>query len=217
MMDFFRIIDRFTEYLLQRGFQFSEDGLPVFKETDFLSEIPQMIVPVNQRKNRRVQRKDKTLIAFFCGDKFIYRRLAKLLDEIDEYRLYLGVVGADITVTRDMELEWQRATILLNQLVMAIFVVNGIKTVLNTRIGRQETTDMFRYMPRGVLVASGFRGGTRRFSQSDFSYIAKLMTLLPSHVLIYGRCNKLVLKRIEQMGFDYTVFPDFRDLCREVA
>ncbi|MCR4649081.1 MAG: DUF4417 domain-containing protein, partial [Lachnospiraceae bacterium] len=162
LMDFFNIIDKLTLYLKEKEFSFTEEGYPLFSKEMFLSEKPELIVPVYQRKNRRVTNKKKTLIAFYCGDEHIYRRIVNLPEEIEEYLPYMGVIGCDVTVTKDMEIEWQRAIILLNLLVMAVFAANGIKVVLNTRMGSSETKDMFKFFPKGITIASGFRGGTRK-------------------------------------------------------
>lgn len=217
LMDFLLLIDRFTIYLQEKDFHFSEEGYPIFDKHMFLTDIPDLIVPVNQRKNRRVINKNKTLIAFYCGDKHIYRRIVKLPEEIGEYQSYMGVIGCDITVTKDMDIEWQRAIILLNQLVMAVFAVNGIKIVLNTRMGSKETRDMFKYFPKGITVSSGFRGGTRRYIKSNFEYTSKVLYFLPDKLLIYGKCNNSVLKELNQMGIECILYSDFRELCKEVA
>lgn len=217
MMDFLLLIDKLTAYLQEKRFSFSEEGYPIFEKWMFLSDKPDLIVPVNQRKNRRVKNKKKTLIAFYCGDEYIYRRIVKLPEEIEEYLPYMGVIGCDVTVTRDMEIEWQRAIILLNQLVMAVFAANGIKIVLNTRMGSKETRDMFKYYPKGITVASGFRGGTRRYIKGNFDYISKVLFFLPKKLFIYGRCHNSVLQEIDQMGIECIVYSDFRSLCKEVA
>ena len=217
LMDIFRLIDALTFYLQGKGFVFSPEGYPIFDKDMFLTEKPELIVPVNHRKDKRVKNKKKTLIAFFCGDIVIYRRLTKLLDEIEEYRPYMGVIGPDITVTKDMDIEWQRAIILLNQLVMAVFAANEIKIILNTRMGSAETRNMFKYIPKGIVVASGFRGGTRKYEKTNLEYISKIITFLPNKVLIYGKCHKSVLEHLSQMGVVYYVYSDFRELCKEVA
>ena len=180
-------------------------------------EKPELIIPVNHRKNRRVTNKKKTLLAFFCGDEHIYRRIVNLPEEIEEYRPYMGVIGCDVTVTKDMDIEWQRAIIQLNQLVMAVFAANDIKIVLNTRMGSRETIDMFKYFPKGITIASGFRGGTRKYFKGYFEYISKVLYFLPGRLLIYGKCHDSVLNELNQMGLECIVFSDFRELCKEVA
>lgn len=219
-MNFLLLIDKLTIYLLERGFPFSKEGYPLFDKQMFLTDKPDLIVPVSHKNNQRIYKKynkKKTLIAFYCGDIPIYRRIAKLLDEIEQYRPYMGVIGCDVTVTKDMDIEWQRAIILLNQLVMAVFAVNGIKIVLNTRMGLNETKDMFKYLPKGITVASGFRGGTRKFVKTNFEYISKILFFLPNMLLIYGTCHNSVLSRLNQLGIDCTVYLAFRDFCKEVA
>jgi len=217
LIDILKMIDSLTDYLKEKNFKFSREGYPIFTKDMFLEEVPEVIVPINHRKNKRVVNKKKTVICLFCGDIHIYRRLIRLIDEIDEYKEYMGVIGSDITVTKDMEIEWQRVIILLNQMIMAVFAVNGIKIILNTRTGSKETRDMFKYMPKNIIVASGFRGGTRKYEKLNYTYIAKILSIRPSQLLIYGKCHKLVLNNIYKMGIDCIVYPDFRELCKEVA
>ena len=217
LLDVFLLTDRLLEYLKDRKYVFTTEGFPLFTKEMFLTEIPDLIVPVQQRKNKRVKNRKRTVITFFCGDKLIYRRLVNLFDEIDEYKEYMGVIGSDITVTKDMDLEWQRAIIMLNQLVMAVFAANGIKIILNTRMGLKETKDMFRYVPKGIMIASGFRGGDRKCLKNDFEYVSKVLSFLPSKLLIYGRCDEVVQTQLNNLGIEYVLYKDFRELCREVA
>jgi len=217
LYDLFVLTDEFTTYLEQKGFDFDEKGFPIFKKEMFLTEIPELLVPVQQRKNRRVVEKKKTVIVFFCGDIHIYRRLPKLISEIDEYKEYMGVAGFDVTLTCDMEPEWQLAIMLLNLLSLAVLASNGIKIVLNTRTGGSETKDVLNAMPKGIIVASGFLGGSSKYITIDYEYIAKIMRLMPQKVLIYGSCNKKMCKKLDIVGIDYIVFKDFRKLCKEVA
>ncbi|MCF0128750.1 MAG: DUF4417 domain-containing protein [Pseudobutyrivibrio sp.] len=214
--DVFRIIDEYTLYLEDREFQFSAEGLPIFTKEMFLHDTPELLVPVQHRKNRRVKNPDKTVLVFFCDDTLIYRRLDKLLDEIDMYKDYMGIVQADVTVTADMDIEWQRAIMLLNQLVMAMFAVNGIKVVLNSRRGCKETMDMFRYMPKGICIASGYRGASQS-SKMDFSYLAKMLWFMPEKIYIYGAVDDSLCEQMLNMGLDYIIYPDFRSYCNEVA
>ena len=129
----------------------------------------------------------------------------------------MGVVGFDVTVTKDMDLEWQRAIILLNQLALAVLAVNGIKIIFNTRTGTSETRDMFKYVPKGIMIASGFRGGGKRYVKNNFEYLSKILLFLPSIVLIYGECDKETDDSLNNFGIVIKEYPAFRDLCKEVA
>lgn len=44
---------------------------------------------------------------------------------------FMGVIGSDLTVTSDTDLEWQEAIMLVNQLYMAVLAVNNVKVVQN--------------------------------------------------------------------------------------
>ena len=216
LMDVFTIIDKFTAYLKSKNYPFDRDGYPVFKKEMFLTEIPELVVPVNQRKHKMLVHKGKVLITFFCSDKDIYRRLDKLIDEIDSYKQYIGVVGCDVTITKDMEPEWQRVIMLLNLLTMAVFSSNGVKIVLNTRQGSEETRDIIKRFPKNVMAASGFRGGNRKYDERNFEYVSKILAIHPSVLLIYGSCDKRVADKLNELGVKYYQRPAFRDLCKEV-
>ncbi len=217
LYDFFCVADEYTEYLKGKGFRFSPKGCPLFSQDMFLKETPEIMVPVGQRKNRRVVDKKKTVLVFFCADELIYRRLDKLLAEVDIYKEYMGVVEPDITVTKDMDLEWQFATMLLNQLAMAVLAINGVKVILNTRVGTERTFELLENLPKGVMIASGFLGGTSKYKKYDYMYIAKILRLMPKKVLIYGSCSKKTLEKLDMVGIDYKIYPDFRKMCKEVA
>ena len=217
LYDLFCVIDEYTAYLREKDFEFSQDGSPVLRKEMFLNEIPDMMVPVNHRKDRRVVNRKKTVLVFFCGDVEIYRRLPKLLSEIDEYRTYMGVVGPDVTVTADMDDEWQRAIMFLTQLAMAVMACNGIKVVLNTRTGGTCTREMLGIMPRGVMVASGFLGGDSKYDKADFSYVAKMLRLMPAVILIYGSCSAKLQEKLDRVGLNCVVYTDFRRLCKEAT
>jgi len=217
LLEVFLTIDKYYIYLKERGFRFSVNGYPIFEKEMFLCKFPDLLVPVQQKKNRRVKRPERTGICFFCGDKLMYPRYEKVFEEIDMYRKYMAVVEPDITVTEDMDTEWQHAVMLLNQLFMAVLAVNGIKVVLNTRMGLSETRCAFENIPRKIMVASGFLGGCPSKSPRDFTYIAKILRLQPENVIIYGPCEEIVQEQLKQMGISYRIYPSFRTLCEEVA
>lgn len=217
LYDLFCRIDEYTEYIQTKGFEISENGLPVFTRDMFLDENPELLIPVDHWKDRRIRDKKKTVIVFFCGDKAIYRRLDKLLAEIDIYRQFMGVAGMDVTVTSDMDLEWQRAVLHLNHLAMAVLACSGIKIVLNSRTGGPGTESIFDHIPKGITVASGFLGCNSAYQENDYSYISKMLKLIPNRILIYGSCNAKARKQLDMMGMSYKVFKDFRQLCKEAS
>ena len=79
-----------------------------------------MLSRVGHRKDRIVTNKKKTALCFYCSDIIIFRRLAKLLDEIDIYKEYMGVIAFDITVTRDMDIEYQELIMEINLLIQKV-------------------------------------------------------------------------------------------------
>lgn len=216
LRDVFTVIDKLYVYLSDKDICFDEEGFPIFKGEMFLDEWPELMVPFSQRNNRRVLNKKKTVLCFFDKDHHLYPRAAKVIDEIEEYKQYMGAVGLDVTVTEDMDQEWQKAILLLNQLFLVTLAVNGVKIVINTRTAGQEPDCIFKNIPSGIMAASGFLGCERIGAEDDFSYVKKILALLPDKLMIYGKHDLTAEHQLDVMGIDYRVYKDFHRLCKEV-
>lgn len=216
IFDIFVMIDELYRYLEDKEMNYDEDGFPVFEPNMFLNEWPELVVPFSQRKNKRVTDRRKTVLCFFDNDKKLYPRLQKLLNEIEEYKLFMGVIGLDVTITYDMDKEWQRAIALLNQLFLAVLAVNGIRIILNTRTAGLSANMVFQNVPQGIMVASGFLGCDKLEIDSDFSYLEKVLLLLPDKLIIYGKHDIVAEQQLDAMGINYRVYTDFHRLCKEV-
>ena len=104
---FEELIDRYADYLSGKGIQFNPQGFPMLQPQMYLDEWPELMVPYRDRKVRFVHNPSHTVLCLFTSDMRIYPRLEKALDDIPEYSRYMGAVGSDLTVTSDMDLEWQ--------------------------------------------------------------------------------------------------------------
>lgn len=215
-LDIFITIDELYLYLEDKEIDFDENGFPIFTEGMFLNEWPNLVIPFSQRNNKRVIDRSKTLICFFDKDHKLYPRLYKVLNEIKEYKTFMGVIGLDITITDDMDEEWQRTIALLNQLFLAVLAVNGIKIVINTRTGGLSGDSVFNNIPQGVMAASGFLGCEGLKNLNDFTYLEKILMLLPDKLLIYGKHDFKAEEQLDVMGINYRVYKDFHRLCKEV-
>lgn len=211
-----KIADEYTSYLNGK-IQFSENGFPVFRKEMFLNSEPEIIVPFHNRNNKAVSDPAKTVLCFFSRDPDLYRRLEKVFDEIDEYKKCMGVIGLDITVTSDMDIEWQNMIMLVNQLFLAILAYNGVKIVMNARVGNLQSIQNLSGFPKGIICATSFLGCDRLKSSYDFSFISKVLYILPSKLLIYGKHDKIAEKQLLNMGIDYRVYTDFHRLTKGVA
>lgn len=216
MMDLCKIADDFVQYLQDKGFEFNEMGFPVFKREMFLEEIPEQVIPYDFRKNRIIKNPQKTLLSFYCPDARIYPRLEKVLDEIPEYCKYMGAAATDVTVTADMDQEWQDFIMLLNQLFMAVLAVNGIKIVANLRTGSPTTHKNICGIPKNVIWATGFLGCSKD-EPYDMRFISTVMLGRPSALLIYGKEDSNATEKLSLMGIKYLVYPDYHKARKEVA
>lgn len=208
LADIIALCGSYTEYLRGIGFPFDEDGFPVHDRTCFLEEWPEVIVDYYHRNAAFVANPGKTLIGFFTSDALIFRRCENLLVDLPEYRKYMGVVQSDLTVTRDMDLQWQRFVILFNQLVMATFEANGIRVCGNTRSGAPETIRDLLRIPRGVMWASSSLGCAPLSSEADFRNIAKVLMVCPSKLALYGKSDSAFERQLEASGVCFRSYPD---------
>ena len=214
LLDLMKIANELFSYLKERDFQFTDYGCPIFKREMFLNEWPEIVIPYSHRNSNLVKDKRKTVLCHFTGDKRIYPRLVNLLYEIDEYRQYLGVISTDITVTMDMVFEWQRFIILINELYLAVLAVNGIKIVLSTRCGTEESLKCFEGVPRGIMCASSFLGCEKKYSIEKTDYLSKILSIGASKVIIYGSHSQIIDYQLCSMGIDSRTYLDYHQACK---
>lgn len=212
LLDFIRHISK----ELNGKIPFDDKGWPVFSTSSFLASWPQLTIPFDYRNSIHICDKNQILLNFFSGDARIYPRFQKLEKEIDIYREYLGVVFPDITVTSDMDIDFQKTIILANHLFAAYLAVNGVKIVCNTRTGGLPPSYCFDNIPRGVMCASGFLGcqNAQRFHDAAL-YMDKILTVLPGKLLIYGKRDLFVDMQLDRLGINYRYFMDFHRICRK--
>lgn len=175
LTELMKLTDTYIAFLTDCGIEFDANGYPILDKTYYLKEIPSDLVPYHSRRSKYVHNKTKTALCFFCKDTQIYPRLKNVFNELDEYRQYIGVVACDITVTSNMDVEWQRELILLNQLFIAVLAVSGIKVIANLRCGSKDTLSALDAIPHGVLCATGTLGCGLIASSEDLSFIQKYL------------------------------------------
>lgn len=208
------LIDQYSDYLREHGIHFDSEGFPQLQPEMYLDEWPVLMVPYRDRKARFVHDPSRTVLCLFTSDTRIYPRLQNVFQEIDEYQHFMGAVGSDLTVTSDMDLEWQQAVMLVNQLYLAILAVNGVKVVQNLRCGVSRTIDCFRSVPSGVMCSTSTLGCARTRSELDLAFEEKLLALRPSKLLLYGKHDPIMEHQATLIGVPYKVFSDTHTLYK---
>ncbi|TPF78748.1 hypothetical protein BW12_04895 [Bifidobacterium sp. UTCIF-3] len=213
LTDILALIDEYSRYLEEHGVRCDDQGFPLMQPEWYLNEWPDLVVTYRERGSQLVSDPAHTVLCFYCSDDRIYPRLEQVLEELDEYRPFMGVIGSDVTVTADMDIEWQRLIILLNQLFDAVLAVNGIKLVQNLRIGLPSTLVCLLNVPEGVMAASGTLG-CEPTAEGDFSYAVKVHTLMPSKVILYGRRDPVMESQLDAARIPYRHYDDVHTLYR---
>jgi len=183
----------------------------------FLTEEPDLIVPFYNRNNKVVLNPKKTVLCFYSPDVDLYRRMENVINDIHIYKEYMGVIGLDITVTDDMDYEWQKFIMLLNQLFLAVLACNGIKIIMNARIGSPISIENFKAVPKNIIWATSFLGCVKLRSEADFSFISKVLKIMPTKLLIYGKHEIIAEKQLDNMGITFRIYADIHRLTKGVA
>lgn len=209
LTDLLAILSNLREYL-DGKIAFSEEGMPIFESEQLLCQWPSAVVPFYHRNHVKDVDHKKILISFFCKDQDIYPRYIRLFQDLDVYREYLGVAMPDVTVTWDMDLEFQQTLLLFNQLFLAVLAVNGIKVVFNTRCGLDDSQVCFRNIPKGAMWISGFLGcrAADDYEQARI-YVNKILRIEPGKLLIYGKQDRLINCQLGRNGVNYRYYEDF--------
>ena len=203
---FEELIDRYADYLSGKGIQFNPQGFPMLQPQMYLDEWPELMVPYRDRKARFVHNPSHTVLCLFTSDMRIYPRLEKALDDIPEYSRYMGAVGSDLTVTSDMDLEWQQAIMLLNQLYLATLAVNGVKIVQNLRCGSPSTITCLSCVPSGVMCATSTLGCANTESELDLLFAEKLFAIRPGKLLLYGKHDPIMERQANVAGVPCRIY-----------
>ena len=214
LIDLLKITEEYIRYLKRKGVKFNSKDFPLLNKEWFLDEYPELVLPYDFRKNSLVTDPRRTLLCFYCGDKRIYPRLKRVLKDIPEYKRFLGVVTIDITVTSDMDEEWQNVIMLLHQLFMAVLAVNGVKVVANLRTGSSSSVGNFESIPKGVMWAAGFLGCAEE-DPLDVRFISNTLRVMPSKFVVYGPEDEVALEKLNMMGVDYRVYDDYHKLRKK--
>lgn len=214
LIDLLKIIEEYIRYLKSRGIKFNSKGFPLLKKEMFLDEYPELVLPYDFRNSILVTDPKKTLLCFYCGDKRIYPRLGRVLKDIPEYNRFLGVVTIDITVTSDMDEEWQDVIMLLQQLFMAVLAVNGVRVVANLRTGNARSAENLNDVPKGVMWAAGFLGCAEE-DPLDYRFVSNTLRVMPSKFVVYGPEDETALEKLDMTGFGYRIYDDYHKLSKK--
>ena len=213
----FRVADRLHAYSRERGMRFNDDGFPLVGRPCFLSERPAIIVPYSHRNARFVSDPAHTLICFHMSDTLNYRRLEHVLDDLAEYRRFLAVSATDITVTADMDPDWQAGVMLLNALFLAVLAVNGVKVVANLRCGDQSSVRFLSWIPKGVACIASSLGCDDLSDSSDLTFISKIMLVRPNPLLLYGKRDEVAIEQLRVMGFNPWCYSDAHAISKKMT
>lgn len=187
-IDLFKIFAGLHGFLENSGIKFTEEGYPVFRPEFILQETPQEILPFSHRN--ACKEKSKTAVCFFENDKFIYRRIARLNQDLPVYKEYLGICGFDLSPRIGWSVESQKFNIALSQMATIYLALHGVKIVPNFRIGSlEETISSLAVYPAGCPFALGALGCSQgKVTELEkYMFLSEIFFARPSQLFIYGK------------------------------
>lgn len=202
------IAESLVSIVKQAGIPFDSEGFPLIPAGSYADAAPADMIDWPHRGARFIDSPSYTAVCFFMADSKIYPRFEKLLDEVELYRQFAAVVMPDITVTADMDEQWQSFIMLLNQLFGAVLAAYGIKIIANSRSGSSNSRRHLKSIPKGVLCASGNLGCSNISRAYDYAYTEKILTIAPSQLLAYGKRDKIAFDQLATMGTPVVSYPD---------
>ena len=208
--------ESFTSYLLDKKVTFDKRGLPLIPPECYLRSLPRNVVPWDYRNSSFVSDPSSTVICWYAPDRRLLPRLETVFSDISDLKRFQAVVWLDLTVTYDMDPQYQEFLMLLNQLFAAVCAVNGIPVVANLRTGGRETLSLLSTIPHNVTVAAGTLGCENLRSNSDFSFIEKVLRVHARSVIIYGKKDPIAEDQLKTMGVAFRRFPDIHSRYRNL-
>lgn len=213
-IDLFKIFAGLHGFLENNGIKLTKEDYPVFRPEFILQETPQEILPFSHRN--ACKEKSKTAVCFFENDKFLYRRIARLNQDLPVYKEYLGICGFDLSPRIGWSVESQKFNIALSQMATLYLALHGVKIIPNFRIGSLEKTiSSLAVYPAGCPFVLGALGCyKRKITTDDLLYLKiKLLYARPSNIYIYGKLEQPVLEMIDDFDVPFRIFSDFKSVC----
>lgn len=197
--------------LKRRKIPIRSDGYPDLRGMDYALQFPDGLEIWPYEKRRQARNKGKTLLVFYEGDQNLYGYLNKLDEIIAGASGYFAVAGFDISPCVNDLIELQRMALLLNSLVNAYLMVNGIRVVPSLRTGSLSTIQALRIYPERIAYAAGVLGchqGEKCVDEMLFKL--KLMIAQPSCLAVYGTMRERDRQFLDSCDIPYVSEDDYR-------
>ncbi len=201
-------------WLKDHGCKFASDGFPLIPDDCYCEDEPEYIAPWHHRS---YYPKEKTSICFCMPDDLLYPRFAEIFQNIEELRKYHSVCWMDISVSKNMNRETQRFNMLMNALYAAVLAYSGIKVIPSIRCGDEATICFLEKYKSAPLMFLGIHGCSRATDLAGYDeYITRceFIILYPKRLLLYGKPQKKEIEVLDDIGFSYRIYDDFRKLYK---
>ena len=212
-IDFFQVTDVLLAEASTKALPFRKNGYLDLTAFKFLKSLPPDIEVWPYGKRHQARRKGRTILVFFEPDTLLYGYLNKLDAVTTELRDYYAVCGFDLSPCGNDDLRAQRMMILINQLINAHFLLNGVNVIPSLRTGDVPTFDALGSYPRGIAFALGSLGCAQgNIAHNIRNLSTKMFMAEPSELLSYGFLRPEYREVLEVQQTPFRETPDYRSI-----
>lgn len=183
--------DRMVTILKEQGITFY-NGIPVIPKESIYDGVPFMIETYNHRNEIPDTLKSCSLISYFDNDSNLLNRIEKVEDEISILKQYGGICGFDLSPCITMLRPRQKLSMLVSSLFNCYAAINGIKVLINARMGDLATMSNMSPIPKNSNIITGELGCHGHGYKYYGFYQLKMTieTVDPKILFVYGQLSK---------------------------
>ena len=219
--------DVLYNYLQHKRIVFDEKGYPILPHDYYVDSLPDVFDMYPITKRSMAKNPASTILCSFEKEPLLYGHIRAIIRAIQkgtqhvnalikQYEPFYAIAGFDISVCSNTTLEEQRMFLLINHLLNAFFAVNGIKILVNIRIGSSETADSLCVYPINLCCCTGFLGCSRNgnIEINKAKMKLRLAILQPSRVVVYGKLSRMDEKMFQDFGMPVISIVDYNRRSR---
>jgi hypothetical protein len=206
--------DYFQAYLVEGAYYTEGWEFPILQPCH---EIPEDLIAFSKTKDEKnfnqfvhFYEKDRKILPFGRNPRSYFPRLSQ----------FKGVIGCDISASRDMPFSQQIGQIFWNRALTFWLQNHGIPVVPNIRYGDERSYPIyFDGIPQNSVISIGTHGCIRK--KDDISYHIKgvletIKQLKPEAILFYGAVNEDIKYILNSEKIYYKIFAsDTSDFFRK--
>lgn len=210
--------DVYLAYLIEGAERTKGMGYPIIPKEFCYERFPNDVAQWDQRS--QVKDPSNTAMSFYCKDEHFQPVLSNPKAYVEKLRRYQCIIGMDCSPFDNMPLWMANHQIGMNLGTTYFYGSKGIKVIPNVRLGNESTVDSLSAYPKGVIIAIGTNGFTKKLDGRNLfmSEVSKVVQALePKGIVVYGPADPATFLSARFRGIEIRQYDSFmhkRNLSR---